>query len=498
MNGSLIARAGIKTEVLRIVSSLNLKLACWSGIFWLLCCSTLSAQEAFEKIYLMVPAERSGGWDLTAKAMVEALKVSGGAAEVEIEYSPGAGGLIGLAQFTSARRGQGNALLVGGMFTIGAVVQNRSAVSLLDTTPLARLTVDRAVLAVPAKSGIKSLDDLVEAMAAAPESVTWVGGSRAGVDELNLFEIATALGINPERLHYTGLPGGGTVGETLVQGKYDVGISGFSEFEELATAGQLRIIAVADNDDARDLSPVSSLEDLGIQIRHVNWRGVFAPPGISTEQRAALLDVLEKMVASPVWKEQLETYHWQDAYLAGASFAEFVRQEQEGIYSTLESMKAGQDVGANNINRILARRYVWVLVLAIISVLLIVIMFYQSRKAHNREEGLQHAFEEATGKVIQRTEELEKALAGIHAQIEQDFDAWNLTLAEREVALLLLKGLRLKEIADARGTSERTVRQQAQAVYKKAGLEGRSELAAFFIEDFMQSISSNADTSAQA
>src|SRR5690606_10627334 len=110
-------------------------------------------------------------------------------------------------------------------------------------------------------------------------------------------------------------------------------------------------------------------------------------------------------------KKQLETFHWQDAYLAGQPFADFVSQEQAGIYSTLESMKSGQKEGANNINRILARRYVWVLVLAVVSVFLMVIMFYQRRQAHSREEGLQHAFEEATGKVIQRTEELEKALA---------------------------------------------------------------------------------------
>jgi DNA-binding NarL/FixJ family response regulator len=53
------------------------------------------------------------------------------------------------------------------------------------------------------------------------------------------------------------------------------------------------------------------------------------------------------------------------------------------------------------------------------------------------------------------------------------------------VGLLLLKGLSLKEAAEARQTSERTVRQQALAVYRKAGLAGRAELAAFFLEDLL-------------
>ena len=74
---------------------------------------------------------------------------------------------------------------------------------------------------------------------------------------------------------------------------------------------------------------------------------------------------------------------------------------------------------------------------------------------------------------------------GISAAIDEHFERWGLTGAEREIALLQLKGLKHREIAGLRGTSERTVRQQALAVYRKAGLKGRTELAAFFLEDFL-------------
>lgn len=75
--------------------------------------------------------------------------------------------------------------------------------------------------------------------------------------------------------------------------------------------------------------------------------------------------------------------------------------------------------------------------------------------------------------------------AGLSGSIDQQFERWGLTLAEREVALLLLKGLSTKDIADLRATRETTVRQQAQGVYRKAGLEGRADLAAFFLEDLL-------------
>jgi DNA-binding CsgD family transcriptional regulator len=74
---------------------------------------------------------------------------------------------------------------------------------------------------------------------------------------------------------------------------------------------------------------------------------------------------------------------------------------------------------------------------------------------------------------------------GLGEAIDRQFQRWGLSPAEREVALLLVKGLSHKEAAEVRATSERTVRQQALAVYRKAGLGGRAELAAFFLEDLL-------------
>jgi DNA-binding CsgD family transcriptional regulator len=79
-------------------------------------------------------------------------------------------------------------------------------------------------------------------------------------------------------------------------------------------------------------------------------------------------------------------------------------------------------------------------------------------------------------------------LNGLGQAIEQQFLRWNLTDAEREVALLLLKGLSTKEIAAVRGASERTVREQARSIYSKAGLTGRAALSAFFLEDLLAPI----------
>jgi len=79
-------------------------------------------------------------------------------------------------------------------------------------------------------------------------------------------------------------------------------------------------------------------------------------------------------------------------------------------------------------------------------------------------------------------------LNGLGEAIDAQFARWNLTEAEREVALLLLKGLSVKEIAAVRATSERTIRAQSAALYSKAGLSGRAALSAFFLEDLLAPI----------
>lgn len=69
--------------------------------------------------------------------------------------------------------------------------------------------------------------------------------------------------------------------------------------------------------------------------------------------------------------------------------------------------------------------------------------------------------------------------------IQWQFKEWTLSPSEQEVALLILKGLSIKEISNARSTKEKTVRSQASAIYNKSNLWGRHELSAWFFEDLL-------------
>ncbi len=74
-------------------------------------------------------------------------------------------------------------------------------------------------------------------------------------------------------------------------------------------------------------------------------------------------------------------------------------------------------------------------------------------------------------------------LNGIRIEMDKQFENWGMTAAERDVALLILKGLSHKEVATLRGTAEATVRQQAGSIYAKAKLPGKTAFSAYFLED---------------
>lgn len=81
--------------------------------------------------------------------------------------------------------------------------------------------------------------------------------------------------------------------------------------------------------------------------------------------------------------------------------------------------------------------------------------------------------------------EAEILINGLSDSIDKQMGKWGLSKAEKEIALLLLKGLTIKEISSLRETSEKTVRAQTLSIYSKSGLSGRSELSAFFLEDLL-------------
>jgi DNA-binding CsgD family transcriptional regulator len=115
----------------------------------------------------------------------------------------------------------------------------------------------------------------------------------------------------------------------------------------------------------------------------------------------------------------------------------------------------------------------------------LVLVVRRAREDRAQAVSLAERLKATEAEAIRWRDEARQHLSGLGEALDRQFERWALSPAEREVALLLLKGLSHKELAEVRSITEATARQQARAVYKKAGLSGRADLAAFFLEDLL-------------
>jgi putative tricarboxylic transport membrane protein len=452
----------------------------------------VAADEAqpLDHLLLVVPSDPRGGWEFTAQAMKQVLEGEGLARSVEIENIPGGGGLAGLEKFVSSQRAEGQALLVGGMSMMGAAVSGHGLSALNELTPLAQLTSDPDVIVVPASSKYHNLDELLEAMRRNPEGMRWIGGAVGGPDHPTIWQLARAAGVTPELMRYESLQDTNEVAVRLAGGRFSAGIAGYSEFDTLIRTGRLRGLAMVSRQPIEGVS-IPTFRQLGIVgVSIANWCGAFAPPAVSDINRSRLAAAIQRMVRSPRWRTTLTLFHLRSEYLGAPDFYQLVRQEQIRI------SKARSTVSAEPNLRLLStlwdQRLEWLLALASGIVALLIALRWQKLAARHREDSLRQALQELSQEVerrsreaLQRVQDIAAIRVGMNVQIEREFARWGLTCAERSVAHLTLKGLRLKDIARARNTSDRTVRQQAQAIYRKAGLDGRTDLSAYFLESVL-------------
>lgn len=122
---------------------------------------------------------------------------------------------------------------------------------------------------------------------------------------------------------------------------------------------------------------------------------------------------------------------------------------------------------------------------AILSFVTFLYLVRDGLRLRRRVSRLHTELEKTRGDLLVWKQNSARFAEGLSNAIDEQFELWKFSPAEKDVALLILKGLGLKEIAELRGRSERTVRQQATQVYEKAALKGRNELAAFFLEDLL-------------
>ena len=246
---------------------------------------------------------------------------------VEVQNVAGAAGTIGLAQFIEAHRGDEAAVLVTGLVMLGATIWHDSPVSLRGVTPIARLTGEFEVVAVPSGSRHRGMRSLIEELRASPGQVSWGGGSAGGTDHILAGLIAAAAGVDPRRVNYIAFSGGGEAVAALAGGNVTAGVSGYSEFAPHIQSGRLRALAISAPSRVTGLD-VPTLVEQGLDVDLANWRGIVAAPSIADDARKRLAAVIARMAQSDTWRRTLTDRGWTDAYQDDQAFGRYLESER--------------------------------------------------------------------------------------------------------------------------------------------------------------------------
>lgn len=295
----------------------------------------LGASAQIDTLKVMIGANPGGGFDQTGRSLAAAMIAAGTARSAVFENRGGAGGTIGLAQFVNTERGNPSALLVTGAVMVGAIETGKPPITLKNATPIARLFADTLILVVPAASPLQSLKDLTDRLKANPGSVSWGGGSRGSVDHILAGLIAREVGVEPQKVNYVAFAGGGEAKAAILGGHVTVGIAGVSEFAADVEAGRMRALGISSSFRLRKLP---TLIDQGVNVEIYNWRGVYGAPGISAEQRKALIDAVVKATEHPSWKDTLKRNDWGAFLLTGDEFGRYVEAESARLGAMLREV----------------------------------------------------------------------------------------------------------------------------------------------------------------
>ncbi|AZI42972.1 tripartite tricarboxylate transporter substrate binding protein [Deinococcus psychrotolerans] len=302
----------------------------------LLAAAPLASAQTIPNLRIMAPASPGGGWDQTSRAIQGVMQDVGITKPVQVFNVPGAGGTIGLAQLYNAK-GDGALMMTMGLVMVGAIQTNSSKVDLSRVTPLARLTGEYEVVVVPASSPYKNMGDLVAAWKVDPGKVAFAGGSAGGTDHMLVGLMAKAAGIDPKKMNYVPFSGGGETLAAVLGNQVAAAVAGYGEFEAQIKAGKLRAVGISSAKPQAGID-VPTLKSQGLNVELANWRGIVAPPGISSSEKAVLVSALDKMHASKEWKDTLKTRSWTDLYLSGSKFDVYLKLEAARTKEVLQSI----------------------------------------------------------------------------------------------------------------------------------------------------------------
>ena len=274
-------------------------------------------------IELVVASGAGGGADTMARSVVAvADKEKLLPVRMQVINKPGGGGSAVAMNYLAEKKGDSHVIgLFSSTWVTNPLVSSEQALTHRDLTPIARLLLEPAVIAVRPDSPYKSLRDFIEAARKNPGKLKQSGGSVTARDNVVRFVLQKHTGA---QWSFISFPGGGERIAALLGGHVDMMVIEPQEAGEHIRSGNLRVLAQIAETRLAAFANVPTLQEAGFAVPNVpQVRGISGPPGMPAAAVAYWEEFVGRLVQTPTWKKHLQDIQCEDGFMKSADFGKF-------------------------------------------------------------------------------------------------------------------------------------------------------------------------------
>lgn len=284
----------------------------------------------------IAPANPGGGWDFTCRQVGKTLQdLSLVPGTMQVVNLAGGGGGVAYAEVVNKRNNENNLIVAASSATSTRLAQGAYPGNTMDQVRwVASVGADYGIIAVAKDSPIQTLPELIDMIKADPTSVSIAGGSAVGGwDHLKVLLAANKAGIDDVRvIKYVAFDGGGEAVTQLLAGSVQAFTGDASEAKGFVDSGDIRVIAVLAPERLEgDFASFPTAKEQGIDVVGANWRGFYAPGGMSDDAYNYWVESVGKVYDSAEWKEVMAQNGLAPLNLRGDEFQAFVAESVASI-----------------------------------------------------------------------------------------------------------------------------------------------------------------------
>lgn len=292
----------------------------------------------------IAPANPGGGWDFTCRQVGKSLQDLGLLDKtMQVVNLAGGGGGVAFAEVVNKRGDDNDLIVAASSATATRLAQGAYPGNTMEQVRwIASIGADYGVIAVAAKSPIKTLPELLEKINTDPKSISIAGGSAVGGwDHLKVLIAANAYGIDDVRsVKYIAFDGGGEAVTQLLAGSVQAFTGDISEAKGFVDSGDIRVIAVLAPDRLPgEFANLPTAKEQGVDAIGANWRGFYAPHGMTDDAYNTWVSKVRDLYASDAWKKVMEANGLAPLDLQGDAFEKFVSN------SVAQIQKISREIG---------------------------------------------------------------------------------------------------------------------------------------------------------